>query len=161
MLFCMVLLQACAGGKTLRTAPATNGDLPGTYALILYGGSYADDLETIAILDKEGDRYTFEPFAPPFSCRIIKGQTAEHAIPAAEQFIRHHPSYNREQMRSILDEQGSVIGYEVRPLYFPSAFGTGDVLDVDYILRGEKVIVTLRLKRSVEEQRNHIRHGDR
>ena len=161
MFFCMVLLQACAGGKALRTAPAMSGDLQGTYVLILYGGSYADDLETIAILDKEGDRYTFDPFSPPFSYRIIKGQTAEHAIPAAEQFIRRHPSYNREQVRSILDEQGSVIGYEVRPLYFPLAFGTDDVLDVDYMLRGEKVITTIRIKRSVEEKRHDVMHGDR
>ncbi len=161
MLCCIVLLQACAGGKNLRTSPARGGDLQGTYALILYGGNYADDLETIAILDKEGDRYAFEPFAPSFSYRIITGQTAEHAVPAAEQFISRHPSYNRMQVQAILDEQGSVIGYEWRPLYLPLAFGTDDVLDVDYILRGEKVIVNIRLKPSVEEKRNYRMHGDR
>ena len=161
MLFCMVVLQACAGGKGLRTLPAESGDLQGTYALILYGGNYADDLETIALLDKEGDRYTIELFAPPFSYRIIKGQTAAHAIPAAEQFIRRHPAYNRQQMRAILDEQGSVIGFEIRPLYHPLAFGTDDVLDVDYTLKGEKVVATIRVKQSVQEQRNDRLHGDR
>ncbi len=161
MLCCMVFLQACAGGKHLRTAPAKGGDLQGTYALILYGGNYADDLETIAILDKEGDRYTFAPYAPSFTYRIITGQTAEHAVPAAEQFIRRHPSYNRTQVQAILDEQGSVIGYEWRPLYLPLAFGTDDVLDVDYVLRGEKVIATIRLKHSVEERIDGLRHGDR
>jgi hypothetical protein len=161
MLFCMVLLQACAGGKSLRTAPVKNGDLQGTYALILYGGNYADDLETIAVLDREGDRYTFEPFASSFSYRIIRGQTAEQAIPAAEQFIRRHPSYNRAQMQAILDEQEYVIGYEIRPLYLPLDFGTDDVLDVDYNLRGEKVIATIRLTRSVEELRNDRIHRHR
>ncbi len=160
-LFCLVLFQGCAGGKNLRTAPVMDGEMQGTYTLILYGGNYADDLETVAVLDKEGDRYTFEVFAPSFSYRIIRGQTAEHALPAAEQFISRHPSYNRGQMRAILDERSLVIGYEVRPLYLPVTFGMDDILDVDYVLRGDKVITTIRIERSVEEQRNRLLLRDR
>jgi hypothetical protein len=145
-------LQACVHGTSLKTVVPHTVDVQGTYTLILYGGNYSGDLETVAILDREGDRYTFEPYSPAFNYRVIKGQTSDHALPAAEQFVRRAPSYQSEQLRSVLDETGTVIGYELRPLYLPFVYGTSDVLDIDYRSRGEKVIVTIRLKPFLEQQ---------
>jgi len=51
-----------------------------------------------------------------------------------------------------MDETGMVIGFELRPLYLPFVYGTSDVLDIDYRSRGEKVIVTIRLKPFLEQQ---------
>lgn len=45
-----------------------------------------------------------------------------------------------------------VTGYEVRPLYYPFDLGLSDVLDVDYIPKGSKIIVRIRLSKSVEEK---------
>ena len=149
---CILFLQACVQGKSLRTESVNKADFQGTYTLILYGGNYSGDLETVAILDREGDRYTFEPFAPDFNYKVIKGQTSDHALPAAEQFVRRNPSYHSEQLRSVMDETGTVIGHELRPLYLPFVYGTSDVLDIDYRIRGEKVIVTIRLKPFLEQQ---------
>jgi len=149
---CVLSLQACMQGKALRTEAVTKADFQGTYTLILYGGNYSGDLETVAILDKEGDRYTFEPYAPEFNYRAIKGQTADHALPRAEQFIRGNPSYQGEILRNILDPEGNIIGYELRPFYLPFVYGMSDVLDVDYWIKGEKVLVTIRQKPFVERQ---------
>jgi hypothetical protein len=149
-------LLACAPGKALKTDGLSSGDIQGTYTLILYGGNYGDDLETIAFLDKEGDRYTLEPYAPEFVFRAKKGLTAERARREAGEFIRSHADFHREQWRSIRDEKGEIIGYEIRPLYLPITFGTDDVLDVDYWLKEDRVLVFIKLKPSLEKRKNDI-----
>ena len=163
VLACILLLQSCMQGKRLMTEPAGRAELQGTYALILYGGNYSGDLETVAILDREGDRYVFEPYAPPFNYRVIKGQTADHALPAAKQFVRRSPSYQGEELRAILDESGAVIGYELRPLYLPFVYGISDILDIDYRISGDRVTAVIRLKPFVEQQQDgaDFRHGGR
>lgn len=148
-----LLLQACAPGKTLRTGVVASGDLQGTYTLILYGGNYGDDLETAAFLDKEGDRYTLEPYAPVFVFRTKKGLTADSALKEAGKFIRSHADFHQEQVRSIRDEKGESIGYEIRPLYLPMTFGTDDVIDIDYWLKEERVLIFVKLKPSIEKRK--------
>lgn len=146
-------LQACAPGKALRTGVVPGGDIRGTYTLILYGGNYSDDLETIAFLDKEGDRFSLEPYAPEFVFRAIKGLTADRALGEASEFIRAHVDFQREQFRSIRDEKGEIVGYELRPLYLPVTFGTSDVLDVDYWLKEDRILVFIKLKPSLEKRK--------
>jgi len=147
-------LQACAPGKALRTDVAPSGDVQGTYTLILYGGNYSDDLETIAFLDKEGDRYTLEPYAPEFVFRVRNGLSADRALREASEFIRSHADFHREQVRGIRDEKGEIIGYELRPLYLSITFGTDDVLDVDYLLKEDRVLVFVKLKPALEKRKN-------
>jgi hypothetical protein len=65
--------------KPLKTIEANPAEITGTFILILYGGRFSDDVETIAILDLEGDGYTLEPFAPDFDFRIKKGVPATGA----------------------------------------------------------------------------------
>ncbi len=145
-------LLACAPGKALRTDVPPSGEVQGTYTLILYGGNYGDDLETIAFLDKEGDRYTLEPYAPEFIFRARKGLTADRALREAGEFIRSHAEFQREQFRSIRDEKGKIIGYELRPLYLPITFGTDDVIDVDYWLKEDRVMIYVKMKPSIEKR---------
>lgn len=141
-----------AFSKPLKTVIANPSELKGTFTLILYGGNYLDDLETIAILDSEGDEYTLKPFAPDFDYRVQKGVQAEEALETASKFVSYHPAFRRSQLSKILDRNGNTIGYELRPLYMPSVFGmVGDVLDVYYWLKeGGRVKVTIRLVPSLE-----------
>jgi hypothetical protein len=140
--------------KPLRTEEAKASEITGTYTLILYGGNYSDDLETIAILDREGDQYNFEPYAPDFDYRIKKGVPAKEALKEAEKFVSFHNSFWRSQISRIIDNKGNIIGYEVRPLYQPFTFGISDILDVYYWLKeGGGVKVLIRLKQSVERSR--------
>jgi hypothetical protein len=149
-------LLACAPGKALRTDVPPSGNVQGSYTLILYGGNYGNDLETIAFLDKEGDRYTLEPYAPQFVFRTRKGLTADSALREASEFIRSQAEFQREQFRSIKDEKGEIIGYELRPLYLPFTFGTDDVLDVDYWLKEDRVLIFVKLKPSLEKKKNDV-----
>ncbi|MBI5847608.1 MAG: hypothetical protein HZB31_06610 [Nitrospirae bacterium] len=147
-------LQACALGRALRTDVVPNGDIQGTYTLILYGGNYSDDLETIAFLDKEGDRLTLEPYAPEFLFRAKKGLSAERALSEARAFTHSHAEVQGDQIRSIRDEKGEIVGYELRPLYLSITFGTDDVLDVNYWRKEDKVLVSIKLKPSLEKRKN-------
>ena len=59
--------------------PGTS-ELSGTFTLFLYDGRYAGDLQNVVILDKEGDPYTFEIYAPAFDYKIRRGVPADKAI---------------------------------------------------------------------------------
>ena len=149
--------DACAGVNPLKTEPATAAEIKGNFSVILYRGSYADDLETVALLDSEGDQFTFEPFAPDFDYVIKKGLSAEEALKAAEKFVTfHQPSFWRTQLIKIINPEGNIIGFELKPLYFPFAYGRIDVLDIYYWLeKGGKIKVTIKLKPSIETLKFH------
>jgi hypothetical protein len=138
--------------KPLKTKAAMPEDVTGAFTLILYGANYLDDLETIAILDYEGDDYHFEPFAPAFKFKVSEGVKAQDAVKEAEKFVSFHSSFWKSQMSKILDKEGVTIGYEIRPLYRPFIYGISDILDVYYFLKGNgKVKTIIRQKHSVED----------
>lgn len=45
-----------------------------------------------------------------------------------------------------------MIVYELRPIYSTLNFSYGDVLDVHYLIKGDKVIATVGLKPEIEER---------
>ena len=139
---------------SLKTEAANPSEVKGTFTLILYGGNYYDDLETAAFLDCEGDGYTLDLYVPDFDYRVRKGMPAKEALAEAEKFVRFHPSFWHSQLSKIMDNKGDVIGYELRPLYYPITYGVSDVLDVHYWMKeGGRVKVTIRLIPSVERLR--------
>jgi len=140
--------------KPLKTEESKAVDITGIFTLILYGGRFSDDIETIAILDYEGDQYPFEPYAPEFDYKIKKKIPAKEALAESEKFVSFHNTFHRSQLSRIIDNKGSTIGYEVRPLYQPFVYGVSDVLEVNYWLKeNNKVKVTIRLTPSVERTR--------
>ncbi|MCL4475080.1 MAG: hypothetical protein M1508_02465 [Nitrospirae bacterium] len=126
--------------------PAEIANVTDKFTLILYGAEHSNDVETVAILDKEGDRYTFEPFAPKFKYAVKRGLPAKEALEEAGKFISWHNSFHQSQLRGIIDENGNVLGYELRPLYLPFTFGIDDIMDIDYRMRADKIAVIIRLK---------------
>ena len=141
----LILTVSCATGIYLRTERAQVTEISGTYTLILYGGRYSNDIETIAILDKEDAKYTFEVSAPEFDYKIKRGVPAKEALEEAEKFVSFHHSFWQARLSRIIDPAGNTIGYELRPLYHPIDFGYTDVLDVYYVIKDSKVIVTISL----------------
>jgi len=138
--------------KPLKTKPAIAAEIKGTFTVIFYGGAYSDDLETVALLDNEGDQFTFEPFAPDFDYVMKKGLSAEEALQAAEKFVAFHPSFWRTELSKVLDPEGNSIGFELKPLYFPFVYGISDVLDIYYWpKKGGKIKVTIKLIPSLEK----------
>ena len=146
-------MGSCAPTPYLITAPTDPREIEGTYTLILYGGRYSSDIQNVAILDKEGDQYTFIVYAPEFDYKVKKNVPGKEALAEAEAFVRFHYAFWKAQLRAIVDPSGAPIGYEVRPLYFPMDFGYPDVLDVDYILKKDNnVTVMISLKRDLRRQ---------
>jgi hypothetical protein len=158
----MAFLTASVGcavqGKRIQTESLKAGDTSGVFDLILYGGNYGDDLETAAFLDRQGDGFYFDIYAPEFNYRTIKGLTFEEGLDKAREFVSQNTSFHQFKLTSIVYDKSLVIGYEVRPLYLPYAYGTDDVLDIWYAAKGNKVVVTVRLKPSVERMKTRFDH---
>jgi hypothetical protein len=150
----MASLTAFAGcalpEARIHTEPPDEKEISGTFTLILYGGNYLNDLETVAFLDREGDAFTFDIYAPDFDYRTIKGLSATEGLKRAEDFVSRNTSFQRVRLSSIVEAKAGIIGYEVRPLYLPFTYGTDDLLDISYGEEGNKVVVTIRLKPSIE-----------
>ena len=149
--FAAASVGCAATGKRIQTEPLKAGDTSGVFNLILYGGNYGNDLETAAFLDREGDSYNFDIYAPEFNYRTIKGLTFEEGLRKAEEFVSLNTSFHQFKLSSIIYDKSLVIGYEVRPLYLPFTYGTDDVIDIWYAAKGNKVVVTIRLKPFVKK----------
>jgi hypothetical protein len=145
----VVLVQA----EYLKTEEVKAEEVTGAFTLVLYGARYSNDLETIAFLDKEGDEYEFEPYAPEFDYKVKKGVSGADALREARKFVRFHNAFWRSQLSKILDKKGNTIGYEVRPLYLPFVYGGDDLLEVNYEIKGGKVIAYIRLTPQVFNNR--------
>ncbi len=140
----LIVTSYSCSERYLRTESASPEEITGVYTLILYGGNSANDIKTIAILAKEGTPYTFDVFAPAFDYRVIKNVSAREAVEKAKKFVSFHPDFWKIQINEIVAPGGSAIGYEVKPLYYPGAFGTPDIISTYYKMTGGKVIVYIR-----------------
>ncbi len=118
---------------------------------MLYGCRHPDDIQNVAILDKDDDPYTMEIYAPDFEFKVKTGLPAEESLKEAEQFIRCSFFFEQSRISRVLDPAGNTIGYEVRPLYSPIRFGQYDVLDIQYTIRDSRVIVYIKLDPDVEK----------
>lgn len=154
------LFSRAAAATQLRTVETKPFAAEGTYTLMLYGCQYADDVENVAILEKEGGLYPFEIYAPDYSYKVKTGLSADAALKEAQQFIRCSFHYNKSQFSSILDPSGNIIGYEVRPLYSPIRFGRYDLLDIHYTEKTGKVVIYIRLDPNIERELRNEGGGD-
>jgi hypothetical protein len=142
-------------GNHLRIEAAKPSEVTGTYTLYLYGCRYPDDLENVALLDKEGGPYTIEIYAPDTRYKVKTGLLAEEALKQAEQFVKCSVHYQDTRFSKIPDQAGTagnIIGYEVRALYSPIRYGIYDVLDVQYVVQDDKIVVYIKLDPAVEMQ---------
>jgi hypothetical protein len=144
-----ILLTSCAGGQYLRTKAAGSLDISGSYTLILYGCNYTADVENAAILVPEGAPYTFEVYAPNFDYQVQKRVPAREALREAERFVSCHYAFWRSRISKIIDPEGNIAGYEVRPLYREPEFRYPDILDISYPVEGRTVKVMISLKSGI------------
>jgi len=150
--FLILFAVVSSAGELLKTEPAMRSeisDLPGTYTMILYGARNSQDVESVVILDKEGDAYTIVPNARDFEYKKKEHVDGAYALEHGEEFINWHPSYSYTSIRKIF-VNGSVVGYEMRPFYDPLRFGQSDVMWISYTLSGQTITVTVMLKPEVE-----------
>jgi len=145
-----ILDSACTFSTYVKTESASESEITGTYTLFLYGGRYLTDIETVAILSKEGLPYVFEIYAPDFNYRILRKVSAKDAIEEATVFVSRHPDFQNIIVSKIIDANGDILAYEIKPLYRAFTYGTSDVLDIDYSIQENRVVVYIKLKPSIE-----------
>jgi hypothetical protein len=155
------VLLACASGERLRRAEAEAPDPAVRYTLVLHGGSHTDDLKTIAILDKEGDPYSFTFKAPEFRFGEHKNLSAEDALEHARQFVSFHRDFSTSRLTALTDTEGKILAYEVRPLYLPAVYRHTDILHVNYVLQDDVVTGYIYIKREVERVLDRREDGPR
>ena len=152
ILVIIVGLVVLSGNSYLKTEAANPAEVQGQFTLLLYGSSSRNDLANVAILDKEGDPYSFEIYAPDFSFTVQAGLSAEQALQEAERFVRRNIHFERSRLHRILSPAGAGIGYELRPLYSISTFGRDDILNVRYSIKERKIVVHIELDPEIERQ---------
>jgi hypothetical protein len=166
MAFCALLVvclfcSSCSLNQThLRTELADRPASSGTYTVILYGANHYNDIASAAFLIPEGGKYTFDIFAPRFAYRVVSGLSPETAMQRALTFVSWHGDYMNAQISKILDTDGLTIGYEIRPLYRPTAFGMIDVMQINYFLKNPS-IVTIYVKLDPDIERQLVTGGDK
>ncbi len=148
-LFIAIMSYSCAPGQYLKTSRLSGKTLNGTFRVIYYGNNYANDPETAVFFDIEGDQYVFEPYAPAFKFVIKAGVPADKALADAQAFVSSHSDFFTSQLSSVLDNEGRIIGYELRPLYHIQMYGFRDILDIYYRNRENKVQITVDMKQNV------------
>ncbi|HUI44544.1 MAG TPA: hypothetical protein VL122_00965 [Nitrospirota bacterium] len=151
-LLIIIGLIALSGGSNLKTEAANPAEVQGKFTLLLYGSDSLNNLANIAILDKEGDPYSFEIYAPDFSYTVQAGLNASQALQEAERFVRRNIQSERSRLHRVLSPSGAEIGFELRPLYPVVTFGKDDILDVRYSMKDRKIVVRIQLDPAIEMQ---------
>jgi hypothetical protein len=146
----LLVCGACAPGLRLEAHEAQRIDVEGTYTVILFGCGFLNDFETAAFLDREGDRFTFEPYASDFRYKVREGVGAEDALAEAARFLDCNTAFRDVRLRQISGPGGEIMGYEMLPVYYSFTYGAGETLLTDYRLKDDKVVVRLRLAPWVE-----------
>ncbi|UCD35017.1 MAG: hypothetical protein JSU90_12110 [Nitrospiraceae bacterium] len=147
-----VVTLSCAGFNAIQTTAAEEAEVSGSFTVILFGANISNDPRTLGVLDLEGDDYTFIPSARKDDYLTRKGVTAKEALAEARYFTGRYSYFLSHQLKKIIDPEGNVIGYEIRPLFHTRKFGAADILDVNYRLSGKEVMVSVNIKKSIEDR---------
>ena len=161
LLLTIISLQSCSLGTQLNTELADPKLITGTYTLLLYGCHYPEQIDNVAILVDKNSKYPLEIYDIKTSYSVENDVPAQQALEKADSFIRcssHRVS--QTQLTRIPDDSNGTVGYEVRPLYVPTEFGTPDVLIINYSLKDGKILTYI--KKTRQEDRsgdNRINRG--
>lgn len=134
----------------LRFEQAQPGEVQGTFSVILFDNAYGHGIQRLALLDREGDDITIEPYALVDEYKIIRNLPAAAALKRAHDFVSVPTELWSTELTRISTARGDIIGYELRPLYNYLSYGTSDVLNVSYRVRGKFIYVHIRLKEEVD-----------
>lgn len=136
----------------MRTEDVDASRINGSFSLILFSGKWPGAIGSAAFLDRDDDRVVMEPYAPDFSFRVVKGLQAGEALRQAESFVSRHSSFIRSRLVAIKDDYDRMVGYEMRPLYMRTTFGSEDILDISYRQRENHVDIYVKLIPGIEEK---------
>jgi hypothetical protein len=147
------VLQSCVTGIQLKTTSADRSAISGTYTLLLYGCHYPEQIDNVAILVADNSKYPLDIYDLDTSFKVKKGVPGQQAVAEADEFVRcsFHKIWQTRTSK-LLDDSGRTMGYEIRPLYDVTEFGTPDVLMINYSLKDEKVRAYIRKIPAAEDR---------
>lgn len=140
---CLLLfaLSACSTAA-LRLIPGepplTNGQ---RYRLLLYGGLDSNDFETVAVLDRQDDRFLIVSHTGTINVRVREGVTVTEALAEAKVFLGRNNYFAGMETRAIIGPEGREIGYEIRTSYSSAAGRLGDYLDTTYLPGPDETVI--------------------
>ncbi len=141
-LFGFVSFASAKGVTTYVTKPADVQT--GTYRLLGYGCNSAQDIGNVAILQREDSPYGigFSPRSHYFGDTkvLLSGLTADQAVAEAKAFVQCNPNATKTDVAAIHAPDGSLVGYEVTPVFKPLAFGGTPGVDTSYSVKGNHII---------------------
>ncbi len=120
--------------------------------MILFSGPWPGSIGNVAFLDRDDDRITLEPYAPEFCFKIMKGLPAGEALAQAESFVSGHSAFRRSRIAVIRDDYERIAGYEIRPLYMQTVYGSEDILEINYRQRDNRIDIHVRLDPGIEQK---------
>jgi len=134
----------------MKTEDVETFRIKGIFSLILYSGQWPDAIANVAFFDIEEDRISLKPYAPDFSYEVIRNLSADEALARAQAFVSQNSSFRRAAIAAIKDDYDRLIGYEMRPLYIQTTFGSENILDISYRQKDNQIDIFIRLDPNVE-----------
>lgn len=130
----------------------SDSDIKGKFNLIIYSNSFINDPETFIILDRVDDNIKIAPYAPDFKYRAIENLDEKEALKIANEILKSS-SVSTIKCSAIYDN-GNIIGYELKPIYFLWIFGVLEPVETVYKKEGNSILIFIRLNPRVERQLN-------
>ena len=135
-------LPGCATGAALRLVPGTLPVEDGRrYRLFLYGGLDPNDFETVAVLDRQDDRFLIVSHTGTINVRLLEGLTITEAQAEANRFLGRNNFARGMETKAISGPDSQVIGYEIRSHYPLSVGHKADDLDTSYLFKPDNRVV--------------------
>ncbi|MCS7215099.1 MAG: hypothetical protein RMI30_03870 [Thermodesulfovibrio sp.] len=137
----------------LNINKCNEGDIKGTFNLIIYSNSFINDPETFIVLDRVDDKNKIVPYASDFKYRLIEKVNEKEVIKITNDVLGNSSFINSIKCSVIYDKE-IIVGYELKPLYFPWIFGIIEPVETIYKKEGDLVYIFIRLNPRVERQLN-------
>lgn len=127
-----------AAARTAKTDMVSFSDIPsGSYKLVTYEQGTTNDPVMVAILQKEGTPYNLK-FGTRGIVKDLGTLPAEDAIKQAEAFVESSATVRDVEVAEIYGPDGTVLGYEVTPVFMPLRYGSSDVVDTHYDIQTDR-----------------------
>jgi hypothetical protein len=120
---------ATASAADLKTEPAKPSEVQGTFTVMLYGCNGESDVNDIVLLQKEGENKPFGIDPPAFDYAyygVERGIEGKEALRKAQQFLACSAEPDHIQLSRIVDSEGTILGFELKPQYRAAKYGAAD-----------------------------------
>lgn len=149
-------LTGCVSALT-QTRVEEGAISTGTYTVILYRGYGYRDLDSAAFLDKEGDGFSLARNGSETGVIRIQNLDGAHAVQEAEQFLGHHADFDYAQIQALTTSDGTLVGYEIRPIFRTTDASGADPLQITYAAAGNRYLFTVDFRFPPEDPNDRMR----